>query len=126
MDVWQLIAERKIEEAMAEGVFDNLPGAGRPMPLDDDPFEDPSLRMAHRLLKNHGIAPAWIEESKEIESAVEALRAEWRRYRDPERIRQRARELNYRIASFNLKTPAGLCQKLPLDLERETARGDLQ
>jgi len=30
--------ERKIREAMARGEFDNLPGAGEPIPdLDDDP-----------------------------------------------------------------------------------------
>ena len=122
MDVWRLIAERKIEEAMAEGVFQHLSGTGRPLRLDDDPFEDPSLRMAHRLLRNNGFAPAWIEEGKDIDAAVEALRREARRG-DPQSIRQRARELNRRIASFNLKTPAAICQKLPFDVEREIGRG---
>ena len=54
MDKWENIAERKIREAMAEGAFDNLEGKGRPLNLEEDPFEDPSLRMAHRLLRNNG------------------------------------------------------------------------
>jgi len=115
MDVWHLIAERKIEEAMAEGSFEHLSGAGRPLRLDYEPFVDPSLRMAHRLLCNNGFAPAWIEESKEIDAALEALRADVRRH-DPECIRQRARELNRRIASYNLKTPVATCQKPPVDV----------
>jgi hypothetical protein len=43
---------------MAEGAFDHLEGFGQPLNLEEDPFEDPSLRMAHRLLKNNGFAPA--------------------------------------------------------------------
>lgn len=55
MDEWEDIAERKIREAMAEGAFDNLAGMGRPLNLDENPYEDPSLRMAHRLLRNNGL-----------------------------------------------------------------------
>ena len=57
MDKWETIAERKIREAMAEGAFDNLSGKGRPLNLEEDPYEDPSLRMAHRLLRNNGVRP---------------------------------------------------------------------
>src|ERR1700722_13489284 len=60
MDAWNFIAERKIREAMEEGGFDQLEGMGEPRDLREDPFEDSSLRMAHRLLKNNGFAPAWI------------------------------------------------------------------
>ena len=104
MDEWHFIAERKIREAIAEGAFDRLEGAGRPLNLDDNPFEDPSLRMAHRLLKNNGFAPAWIEDAREIE-------AELLRLRDPSGLppaefRSRVAALNRRIVAFNLKAPA--------------------
>jgi DnaJ-like protein len=104
MDEWNFIAERKIREAMAEGAFDHLEGTGEPLDLQEDPFEDRSLRMAHRLLKNNGFAPAWIEESKEIE-------AESRRLRDQIDVsmvdfRSRVAALNRRILAFNLKAPA--------------------
>ena len=49
------LAERKIEEAIARGEFDNLPGAGRPLDLDDeDPLWPEEVRMARRILKNAG------------------------------------------------------------------------
>jgi Domain of unknown function (DUF1992) len=124
MDIWRTIAERKIEEAMAEGAWDHLTGAGEPLRLDDDPFVDPSLRMAHRLLKNNGLAPAWIEEAKEIDADVEALREQLRNAACPtdlNRIRQQAHALNRRIANFNLKAPSAVCHRLPMDLEREIA-----
>jgi hypothetical protein len=126
MDIWRTIAERKIREAMDEGEFENLAGTDAPLALDEDPFTDPSLRMAHRLLKNNGFAPAWIEEGKDIDADVHRLREELRRSRGNadllDRLRARAAELNRRIASYNVKTPVAGTQKLALDIDREIER----
>jgi hypothetical protein len=54
----QYIAERRIEEAIARGEFDNLPGAGKPIDLEDcDPTMPPEARMAWRILKNSEVTP---------------------------------------------------------------------
>jgi len=37
----------------------------------ENPFEDPELRMAHRMSRNAGFAPSWIEERKDIDSEFE-------------------------------------------------------
>jgi hypothetical protein len=109
MDEWHFIAERKIVEAMAEGSFDHLDGIGEPLDLQENPFEDPSLRMAHRLLKNNGFAPAWIEESKDIDAEVRRLQSH------PDRsnadFHNRVGALNRKITAFNLKAPALSVQK---------------
>src|SRR5215831_169733 len=104
MDEWHFIAERKIHEAMEEGAFDHLEGAGQPLDLSENPFEDPSDRMAHRLLKNNGFAPAWIEEAKEIEVESRRLRALDEGSKSD--FQSRVASLNHRIVSFNLKAPA--------------------
>jgi hypothetical protein len=111
MDEWEFIAERKIREAMAEGAFDHLEGTGKPLDLSENPFEDPSDRMAHRILKNNGFAPDWIEEAREIE-------AESRRLCDRGAVsgsdfESRVAALNRRIVSFNLKAPATSLHKPP-------------
>ena len=49
------IAERKIAEAVSQGELDGLPGAGRPLDLDEDALVPAELRMAHRILKNAGV-----------------------------------------------------------------------
>ena len=49
------IAERKIQEAIEEGAFDDLPGKGQPIDLDDDPMTPPHLRLSNRVLKNAGV-----------------------------------------------------------------------
>jgi hypothetical protein len=51
------IAERRIEEAMQEGLFDNVEGRGRPLPPDRFAALPPGFRMAARVLANAGLAP---------------------------------------------------------------------
>ena len=104
MDAWHFIAERKIREAMDEGAFDHLEGQGKPLDLSENPFEDPSDRMAHRLLKNNGFAPAWIEQAKEIEMESRRLSAQDAVSKSD--FQSRVAALNRRIVSFNLKAPA--------------------
>lgn len=57
---------KQIEEAMARGEFADLPGEGKPLKLDTDPFLTPQARMTNRLLKENGFAPRWVEVEKEI------------------------------------------------------------
>jgi hypothetical protein len=64
--MFDLIAEEKIAEAIARGEFDNLPGAGRPLNLDDDALIPEELRLAYRILKNAGYVPPELETLNEI------------------------------------------------------------
>ena len=66
------IAERRIAEAIANGELDNLPGAGRPLDLDDDALVPEELRLAYRILKNAGYVPAEVDALRQIEE-LEAL-----------------------------------------------------
>jgi len=117
VDKWENIAERKIREAMAEGAFDNLKGKGQPLDLEENPYEDPSLRMAHRLLRNNGFAPAWVEEAKDLECAIEAAQQDLGRGLELAAFRARITEINRRILAHNLKTPSTLFHMRPVDAE---------
>jgi hypothetical protein len=64
--MFQLIAERKIAEALARGELANLPGEGRPLALDDDALVPEALRAAYRILKNAGYVPPEVEAFAEI------------------------------------------------------------
>jgi hypothetical protein len=61
-----LVVEERIQEALRRGDFDDLPGAGRPLDLDDAPLVPPELRVAYRILKNTGYVPPEILERREI------------------------------------------------------------
>ncbi len=67
------IAERRIREAQARGEFDDLPGAGAPLALDDDALVPEDLRAAYRVLKNAGFLPPEIEAHREIREIEQLL-----------------------------------------------------
>ena len=73
MSTFDLLAERKIEEALARGDLDGLPGAGRPLDLEDDPLVPEDVRMAHRILRNAGFVPPEVEHLREIAALEDAV-----------------------------------------------------
>ena len=140
MKHWESLIDQKIREAMEQGEFDDLPGKGKPVDTSENPFEDPEMRLAHRMLRNAGFAPSWIEERKDIDSEFETARKQLSRVwtvlqnalgTDNERgarvrwekaltsFRKQAAELNRRIAAWNLKVPAAGFQRKMIDAERE-------
>jgi hypothetical protein len=48
----EALAEKKIADAVARGELDDLPGAGRPLDLEEDSLIPEDFRMANRILKN--------------------------------------------------------------------------
>lgn len=62
---FDLVVEEKIREAIRQGAFDDLPGAGKPLVLDDDRMVPEDLRMAYRILKNAGFVPPELETRRE-------------------------------------------------------------
>lgn len=68
MNGFDAIVEAKIAQAQRDGEFDRLPGAGKPLVLDDDRMIPEDLRMAYRILRNSGYVPEEIEARKEAAS----------------------------------------------------------
>ena len=73
LDFMGRIAEGKIQEAIEEGKFDNLPGRGKPIVFDDDPLTPPHLRMVNRILRNANVLPEWMQIFRDIESERKQL-----------------------------------------------------
>jgi hypothetical protein len=69
------LVEARVVEAAARGEFDDLPGRGRPLALDDDPLVPAELRAAYRLLKNAGYVPEELRLRGEIRAVEDLLRA---------------------------------------------------
>ena len=69
----QFIAEKRIEEAMAKGEFDNLPGQGKPLDLEDMSNVPEELRMAYKILRNAGCIAPEIQERKDITRLLDLL-----------------------------------------------------
>jgi hypothetical protein len=69
------LADRRIEEAMREGKFDNLAGAGKPLDLEPMPADE-NARMTWwmlRILKGGNFTPDEVRLRRQIESLKEQL-----------------------------------------------------
>lgn len=130
-----------IQNAMRDGAFDNLPGKGKPLNLDENPHLDPEWQLAYHLLKQNGFAPDFVERRQAIEvglaNARQALmRASvWRRnvlqegkdqvwvdneWEKARKIFQKAvNELNKLINSYNLSIPNPTLFRKKIDFESE-------
>lgn len=69
------LAEQRIDEALKAGAFDNLPGAGQPLPEEDWTGVPEEERAAYRLLKNAGYLPPELEMHREALSLAMKLAA---------------------------------------------------
>ncbi|AKU27112.1 DUF1992 domain-containing protein [Anoxybacillus geothermalis] len=74
MDGFWRIAEEKIREAMKNGEFDNLPGFGKPLELEDISHVPEELRLGYLLLKNAGYVAEETELRKELMTLEDLLR----------------------------------------------------
>ena len=91
------IVEKKIKEANEKGEFDNLPGKGKPLALDDESAIPEDLRLAYKILKNADCLPPEIELKKEIrqmEDMLQNIPDEKERYRQIKKINFKIMQLN--------------------------------
>jgi DnaJ family protein C protein 28 len=136
--------EDAIQKAMEEGKFDNLPGKGKPLNLEENPLEDPEWRAAFRALRNGGFSLPWIEDLREIQESwevahrslantwvwrqnalaqgeeVSLVEKEWGRAATA--FQEKVQELNKKIRKYNLGGPADVFQKTTINAEREIER----
>lgn len=72
LEAWESWVDRLIVEAQERGEFDDLPGHGKPLHLEDAPFAN-GLEVGFGVLKNAGVAPYWIELEKAIREQTTRL-----------------------------------------------------
>jgi len=74
MNGFHRIVEEKILEAQRAGAFDNLPGKGKPLELEDLSWIPEELRVAYHILKNAHVLPPEAELLKEIHALEDLLK----------------------------------------------------
>jgi hypothetical protein len=100
MGFLDLVVEERIKAAQQEGAFDNLPGKGKPLNLDDDASVPEDLRLTFKVLKNANCLPPEMELRKEFFNLRKLLSAA---IDEPTR-RELRRELNLIVLNLNLKS----------------------
>ena len=107
--------EREIREAQERGVFDDLPGAGKPLPGLDEPH-DPLWWVKRKIRdENLSLLPDALEVRLQLDRALDS--------RTEAELREALPELNQRIAHLNAHSIDGPPTTLaPVDIEAAVRR----
>ena len=74
MSYFWRIAEERIKEAQRAGAFDNLPGKGKPLDLEDLSWVPEDLRIGYLVLKNAHVLPPEAQLLKDIHTIEDLLK----------------------------------------------------
>jgi hypothetical protein len=116
---WETWIERQIREATERGEFDDLPGAGKPIPDLDEPHDE--LWWVKGKLRREQVSwlPPTMALRKEAEDALEAAA----RAASEDEVRRIVADINRRIVDGNRKAASGPPLNLaPFDVERVVRR----
>jgi len=115
------LADKRIEDAIAEGKFDNLPGKGQPLELEPMPAEE-NARMTWwmlRILRGNNFTPEEVQWRK----AIDYLRARLAAITDEAHLTPIVNQINELVLKINtLGTNALNVAVCPVDLETERHR----
>ncbi|MBK8900485.1 MAG: DUF1992 domain-containing protein [Anaerolineaceae bacterium] len=140
----QNLIEELIQDGIDNGLFDNLPGKGKPLNLNKNPYAA-DMELAHELLKENDLPPVWILHRNEILARAAKLRAEierqwaWHQREFGVASANKGRltiswddcclkwtaeigELNKAIDAFNLKRPFDHIEIFKLTIDSELKR----
>lgn len=93
------LADRRIDEAMQAGKFDNLPGAGKPLELDPAPADENARLMwwALRILRNNDYTPDEVR----LRKSIEAMKTELETASDERRVKFLVVQINQMVQKLN-------------------------
>jgi len=110
---FEKIVEERIQHSIKKGEFDGLPGAGKPLDLEDFSNVSEDLRMAYKILKNADCIPPEIEINKEIlqtEALLESMTDVKERYKT-------IKKLNFLIMKLNASRSGSIQFEIPQKYE---------
>lgn len=98
MFAFQKIVEKRIKDAQERGDFEDLPGHGEPINIEDNSHIPEDMRLTYKILKNADCLPPELQLRKEIrqmEDLLEGIPDEKEKYRQIKKI-------NYKIMQLNM------------------------
>ena len=137
-----VVAERKIQDAIEEGLFDRLPGRGKPLDLSINPFQPPGMAALNRLLQHNKVVPVWVAIEREIEAeralalgslarweAAQTELADDPRYADLRRLAREAyaghmQRTNDLILKYNVNSPFAFRSPIAFMMKRRLVEFD--
>jgi hypothetical protein len=112
--LFQTIVEERILDAQRKGAFDNLPGKGKPLKLEDLSWVPEDLRVGYIVLKNAHVLPPEAELLKDIHTLEDLLK----HVEDQNERRALAKSLQWKIIRLDLLKR----RSMPLNSVRDYSR----
>ncbi|USK92742.1 DUF1992 domain-containing protein [Rossellomorea marisflavi] len=97
MDFSTLMSEQRIRKAYEDGEFNELPGFGKPMNLNDDAGIPEELKMAHRMMKNAGYSTEEAGLKREMMRIEDLMRT----CEDDTEAKALQKDLNEKVLKYN-------------------------
>lgn len=97
MDFSMVVSEDRIKRAYKDGEFENLPGYGKPLNLEDMSAVPEELRMAYKMMKNAGFSP----EEQRLRQEVMSIEDLIRKCENPEEKDKLNQELSQKLLRYN-------------------------
>lgn len=144
---WQSWLDKQMQEAIGDGDMSNHAGAGKPLNLGNDDLTPADMRLAHKIMKDNGILPTWMQTGKELEDECESILTRIKQYaRDYrgrvgdarransiimeneadkrwqaacKRIREDVEAYNRKLLNYNITVPPQIGQRIPLNADAE-------
>ncbi|CAA9211729.1 MAG: hypothetical protein AVDCRST_MAG77-310 [uncultured Chloroflexi bacterium] len=116
---WESHVDKMIRDAQARGDFDNLPGAGKPLDLEENVFAG-DMASAFRLVRNANAAPLWVQLDKEIGDDAAALQTMLER--TARYLEEQAAHIRAERPAESRNSPARSRTIAHLEAERQRAR----
>lgn len=98
MSYFWRIAEERIKEAQRAGAFDNLPGKGKPLELEDLSWVPEELRISYLVLKHAHVLPPEAELLKDIHTIEDLLK----HVEDEGERRALAKSIQYKLIRLDM------------------------
>jgi DnaJ family protein C protein 28 len=127
MSDWQSAIDKMLRDAQQSSEWQNLPGEGRPLNLDDNPYAPADQKLAYKILKDNDMSPAWIMDGKELEATREKIMKRIGRAKAAgitsssyvsDSLRDAVKDFNTKVMNYNLKVPPGIPQKRFVDIDK--------
>jgi hypothetical protein len=97
MDLFHILSEDRIKKAYKDGEFENLPGLGKPLQLEDLSGIPEDLRMAYKVLKNAG----YTEDESQLRQEMMTIEGLIRKCDDSAEKEDLQKKLNEKLLRFN-------------------------
>lgn len=112
---FESLIEARIREARENGEFDDLPGAGRPIPGRGEPYDE--NWWLKQMMRREDLGEVTLPPSLKLARDIERVNERAGKLRSEQRVRETVAELNERIEEYHRRPTEPYIKAKPVDAD---------